>query len=146
MDVLDVIYLLKNIAKKIILLFRLLIFIAVFSGFGWVFYMSWKSKCSPPEPINPYQQYLLARIYVDNNNPAEAAKWYRKAAEQDHDDAKCALALCYYTGKGVEKDIDKAVEWWRIAAEQDHDDALYWLGLCYYNGEGVEKDLKQAVK
>ena len=145
MDILDVIDTLNLTARRIIQVFILLFFMAIFSFMIWGLYMVWQSKRNPPDPSNPYQQYILARIYA-KDNPAEAVKWYRKAAEQDHDDAQCALALCYYTGKGVEKDLAKAVEWWRKAADQDHDEALYRLGLCYYNGEGVEKDPAEAER
>ena len=34
-------------------------------------------------------------------NYSEAAKWYRKAAEQGHREAQFCLATCYHRGTGV---------------------------------------------
>jgi len=38
---------------------------------------------------------------------AEAATWYRKAAEKGYPQAQTALAAMYYAGRGVEKDLEK---------------------------------------
>jgi len=48
---------------------------------------------------------------------AEAAKWYRKAADQNIAKAQFNLGLCYYHGQGVAKDLHEAVKWFRKAAE-----------------------------
>ena len=77
---------------------------------------------------------------------AEAAKWYRKAAEQGHLDAQTNLGFCYANGKGVAKDEIEAVKWYRKAAEQGHSVAQYNLGNSYYFGRGVAKDINEAVK
>ena len=77
---------------------------------------------------------------------AEAVKWYRKAAEQNHAEAQYNLGWRYADGRGVPKDEAEAVKWFRRAAEQDHADAQAHLGRCYYNGIGVKKDLFEAYK
>ena len=41
---------------------------------------------------------------------AEAAKWYRKAAEQGHANAQNNLGLMYMSGRGVAKDNAEAVK------------------------------------
>ena len=51
-------------------------------------------------------------------NKEEAAKWYRKAADQGDADAQCNLGYCYKTGDGVTKDPVRAVELYRKAADQ----------------------------
>ncbi len=48
----------------------------------------------------------------------EAAKWWRKAAEQGDANAQCSLGMAYDNGTGVPKDSAKAVNWVRKAAEQ----------------------------
>ena len=53
----------------------------------------------------------------------EAAKWFRKAAEQGHVGAQYYLAECYHSGDGVEKDMAEAVKWYRKAAEQGFKEA-----------------------
>lgn len=45
--------------------------------------------------------------------------------------------MCYAQGKGVAKDIDKAVAWYRQAALKGHAEAQYELGRRYAGGDGV---------
>ena len=79
-------------------------------------------------------------------DPVEAAKWVRKAAEQNLANAQYSLGLCYYKGEGVTKDQAEAVKWYRKAAEQNYAKAQHNLGFCYAHGEGVAKDQVEAVK
>ena len=53
----------------------------------------------------------------------EAAKWYRKAAEQGDAVAQYNLGVFYEEGKGVLQDIDEALSWYRASAEQGNADA-----------------------
>ena len=46
---------------------------------------------------------------------AEAAKWYRLAADQRHPQAQYNLGLLYATGEGVEQDYRKAHMWFNLA-------------------------------
>ena len=77
---------------------------------------------------------------------AEAAKWYRRAAEQGHASAQFNLGLMYKNGEGVPQDYAKAAKWYRQAAEQGKADAQNNLGLMYHNGEGVPQDYAEAAK
>ena len=77
---------------------------------------------------------------------AEAAKWYRKSAEQGGARAQSKLGDCYANGFGVVKDIAEAMRWYRAAAEQGIAGAQYNLGQSYRTGEGSKKDLGEAVK
>ena len=79
-------------------------------------------------------------------NYVEAAKWYRKAAEQGFVMAQYDLGVCYRDGRGVTKDPAEAAQWFRKAAEQGDAKAEYYLGACYMNGEGVAKDYVEADK
>jgi len=54
------------------------------------------------------------------------------------------LAISYYGGEGVEKDLTQAIEWLTKAADQGYGEALFLLGQCYAEGEGVEKDTAKA--
>lgn len=49
---------------------------------------------------------------------AEAAHWYRKAAEGGHAGAQKHLGLLYASGKGVARDLSEAERWLRKASEQ----------------------------
>ena len=96
-----------------------------------------------------YYEYGSDRYRWDHNfeeSEREAAKWYRKAAEQGNADAQYSLGFMYAHGKGVEKDEVEAARWYYKAAEQGNADAQYRLGLMYANGEGVEKDEAKAVQ
>ena len=97
-------------------------------------------------------------------------KWYRKAAEQGHAQAKKQLgeALFKLGNRYATGNFDHASEqtppWWpgadhinvkyskealrcyREAGDLGNVEALFKLGDCYEKGLGVEKDLKEAVK
>jgi hypothetical protein len=81
-----------------------------------------------------------ARDYV------EAAKWYRKAAEQGFAKGQAQLASLYAFGRGVQRDHVEAAKWYRLAADQGDGDAQLSLGIMYHNGTGVPKDNTQAYK
>ena len=71
--------------------------------------------------------------------------WYTKSAEQGNAAAQYNLGLCYYEGKGVKQDYEKAVYWYTKSAEQGYDVAQNNLGVCYKNGQGVKKDYERAI-
>ncbi len=64
-------------------------------------------------------------------NQAEAAKWYRKAAEQGYAAGQDALGVCYYSGDGVEQNNAEAMKWFRKAADQGVAEGQFLLGVCY---------------
>ena len=76
----------------------------------------------------------------------EAAKWYRRAAEQDLPEAQHNLGVSYADGQGVAKDEAEAVKWFRKAAEQNLPEAQFNVGIYYHEGRGVTRDDKEAVK
>ncbi|MDO5297106.1 MAG: tetratricopeptide repeat protein [bacterium] len=76
---------------------------------------------------------------------AEAVRYYRAAAAQGSPESQTALGICYYFGRGVEKNLLEFFNWSRKAAQQDFAPAQRNLGICYYEGYGVEKSLTQAI-
>ncbi len=78
-------------------------------------------------------------------DPAEAAKWYRRAAEQGHANAQFYLGILYDTGMGVAQDQAESLKWYRLAAEQGVANAQYSLGIIYDKGEGVAQDYAKAA-
>ena len=46
---------------------------------------------------------------------AEAARWYRKAAEQGNAIAQTNLGTMYFQGQGVPQDYAEAVRWCNLA-------------------------------
>jgi TPR repeat protein len=71
---------------------------------------------------------------------------YIKAAESGDTEAQNNLGVIYETGRGVTKDLIKAVQWYRKGAKQGNDTAQYNLGVMYENGEGIPQDYKKAVE
>lgn len=76
----------------------------------------------------------------------EAAKWFKKAVEQDYIPAKRELGIMYLSGDGVKADPDKAFELLKSVADTLEPNAMYHLALMYEKGLGTEKDLYQAIK
>jgi TPR repeat protein len=72
-------------------------------------------------------QFNLGAYYAQGTgvpqDAAEAAKWYRKAAEQGDPDAQFELGVCYKNGPGVRKSKSQAVKWLQLAASQGHGEA-----------------------
>jgi TPR repeat protein len=95
-------------------------------------------------------QNELAGIYDSGmffglpKDPALAAFWRRKAAEQGSERAQAELAERYELGVGVPKDDAQAVFWLRKAADQS--DMLSQIALAdrYEKGQGVPQDEAQA--
>jgi TPR repeat protein len=77
---------------------------------------------------------------------AEAAKWYRMAAETGCARAQVGLGALYRDGYGVPQDYAQAVRWFRRAATQGHMSGQSNLGSCYENGTGVPQDFAEAYK
>ncbi len=95
-------------------------------------------------------QYNLGNIYYNGlgtpQNFTEAAKWYRKAADQHHTKAQYNLGNMHYSGQGIPYDYTEAAKWYRKAADQGHAKAQYNLGQMYRIGKGVPQDYVETVK
>jgi len=64
-----------------------------------------------------------AMLLDDSGKPRESVDWFTKAAELGHPTSQFNLALHYENGRGVKKDIDKAIYWYEKAAENGDEDA-----------------------
>ena len=60
--------------------------------------------------------------------------------------AQCRLGDSYYYGKGVFKNLPKAVVWYTKAAKQGNAEAQYRLGMCFLVGQGVNSNIKLAIE
>jgi TPR repeat protein len=74
----------------------------------------------------------------------EAAKWFRKAADQGSEDAQYYLGQMFRSGQGLLQGYAEAAKWYRRAAEQGHVLAQYILGLMNSIGQGVPQDYAEA--
>jgi TPR repeat protein len=79
-------------------------------------------------------QHNLGFLYEYSfNNPAEAARWYQKAANQSHVRSLKSLALMYSSGRGVTENYSKAAELYgRAAAAGDEDAASSQRTALYH--------------
>jgi hypothetical protein len=77
---------------------------------------------------------------------AEAAKWYRRSADQGHTDGQNDLGYMYENGWGVEQSHAEALEWFGKAADQGNERAQANLGLMYEDGWGVKQSHAEAAK
>ena len=99
------------------------------------------------EKGDPAAQVQLGTMYnsgekdygVPKNN-AEAAKWYKLAADQNHAGSLNHLGWYYYTGEGVAKNDAEAVRLYRLAVVQGHAHSQFNLAIMYENGAGVPQD------
>ena len=79
-------------------------------------------------------------------DPAEAFKWFEKAAIQGNAQAMYNMGVSYDIGDVGPRDAAKAVEWYRKAAEKDYLRAQYNLGQILQKGDGVAVDYAESVK
>ena len=67
-------------------------------------------------------------------------------AEAGDPNAQFSLAVLYLSGRGVERDVAKALDLHRKAADQGLVAAEHGLGVFYYQGMGVKQDYAEALK
>ena len=95
-------------------------------------------------------QFLLGMLYDSGHgvaqDQAEAASWYRKAAEQEHVMAQVYLGVLLYSGQGVKQDYVAAARWFQSAAGNGNDMAQFYLGSMYERGTGVEQSSSEAIR
>lgn len=97
--------------------------------------------------------HALAQYYVGmmhyrgegvEQSYAEAAKWFRKAAEQRVKQAQYRLGELYLNGKGLPKDYEYAYAWYRVGAEHKHGRSISALEKAKSNLSAEE--LEEAEK
>ena len=67
-------------------------------------------------------------VGVASADSAQAVRWFRRAAEQDHPSAQLKLGLMLAVGDGVARDDEQALGWIRKAAEGGDAGAQFNLG------------------
>src|SRR5271157_4999690 len=76
---------------------------------------------------------------------AQAAAWYRKAADQGLAEAQFMLGVYYDSGgRSVPQDYAQAATWYRKAADQGFAVAQYSLGILYSRGQGVPQSFAES--
>jgi tetratricopeptide (TPR) repeat protein len=101
-------------------------------------------KTIPADDAN-WQQAMGVACFQQNDF-AEAVKFFTQAAEQGNAEAQCYLGFCLMYGQGIGKDEARSIVWFCKAAAQGNAGAEYCLGGAYYLGRGVPKVVSEAVK
>jgi len=94
-------------------------------------------------------QNALGQAFFDTGSTnlasyPDAAKWLRKAADQDFTASMNNLGVLYEHGWGTNQDWNEAAKWYRKAALAGNSKAQGNLGVLYLDGRGVTNDLVQA--
>ncbi len=74
-----------------------------------------------------------------------AFREFSAAAESGLDVAQYNLAILYFTGQGVDQNVELAFQWTEAAAIQGHLGAQANLGSLYLDGTGVERDVDTGI-
>jgi len=94
-------------------------------------------------------EYRYGRLYENGwgrpVNYDEAAKWYRKSADQRYPKAQNSMGDLCARGLGVAQNYALAANWYRKAAEQGDAAAQTNLGNLYLQGQGVTPDDSAAA-
>lgn len=95
-------------------------------------------------------QYELGSRYFYGQglqpDDAQAAQWFRRAADQGRADAQNFLAMMYRDGRGLTLDLGQAALWARKSAEQGHARGQGLLGIMTFDGHGVPRDAVEGYK
>ncbi|MFK3737924.1 TonB family protein [Massilia sp. TN1-12] len=87
----------------------------------------------------------LERGTYGTTDLAQAAGWYRQAAEGGNAAAQNSLGMLYGRGAGVPYDPRQAADWYARAAEQGHGWAQMHLAGMYETGTAGEQDHDKAL-
>ena len=77
-------------------------------------------------------------------DPAEAFKWYKKAADAGLAEAQYNLGVLYYNGIGVQRDHTEALNWFLKAAKQGIPEAQFNSANAFRSGDGTDRDYVKA--
>lgn len=95
-----------------------------------------------------FAAFYLGRLYetgtLVSHDYAQAAKYYRIAAEKGHAAAQNNMGFLFERGYGVNRDFGEAEKWFRRAADQGLALGEANLGWMYYSGRGLERDRDRA--
>ncbi len=77
---------------------------------------------------------------------SKAVELYKKAAANGDRQAQENLGYCYYYGRDMEPDYEKAFHYFALGAFDGHLISLYKIGDMYLNGYYVEKNEREAFE
>lgn len=84
--------------------------------------------------------------YVPNQSPKTAFKFLKRAAEMDYAEAQYILALCYFNGDGVSKNVQNGIFWLLKSAENGCSNAQIVLAVYYITGTNIAENKEEGFK
>jgi len=86
-------------------------------------------------------------LLLMKSNQHQAVELLMAASEAGHTSAIYNMGLCFEHGRGVPKDIGKAIEYYNIAANKGHGKAQFNLGSFYIHGApSLQKNEPKAIE
>lgn len=99
---------------------------------------------------DPLALFEVAARYSEgrgvDGNFAEAAKWYKMAADKGFAPAMYRLANLYENGSGVERNVETARHYYELAAEKGNASAMHNLAVMHASGATGTQDYPTAAK
>lgn len=102
-----------------------------------------RTAVSAGQELQRADDYLTGRGVA--KDVVQAARWYRRAAEQGDPRAQMMLAYMYFAGAGVPKDPHQAFLWDLRAAADGCIEAKVNLAAMYLHGNGIKQDPNAAL-
>ena len=100
-------------------------------------------------PADVAAMTLIAELFNQGlgvrQNSAEAARWYRLAADRGEPRAMATLGLMALDGRGMARDVEAGRSWLERAAAQREPTAAYNLALALLQS-GSDDDIAQAAR
>ena len=97
------------------------------------------------ENSNSFAQIRLGTYYSTKNDYKESLKYLNMADENKNLYAKLPLALLYYKGEGVKKDINKSFELLKESSDIDPI-AAFQLSRFYLQGINTKVDVEKGIE
>lgn len=95
-------------------------------------------------------EVLVAKAYASGRTGKidyeQAARWYRRAADQGDPDSQSNLGVLYLQGQGVARNEAEAMRWFQRAAASGYPLALHNLAMMYLRGWGVAADPEHGIE
>lgn len=92
------------------------------------------------------EKYKQAYMYYEAKEYKKALPLLKELTNNNHSEAMCLLGECFDFGRGMNKDINRAVELYQRSADMGCARGLNNIGSCYQYGDGVEKNLSKAYE
>lgn len=88
--------------------------------------------------------YENGKIALEEKDYDSAYKFFQQSVNLGNIDSIPELSECYYWGRGVNIDYDKAVELIKHGLDKEVDYCLFLMARALYDGNGIEQNINQA--